>query len=112
MRLFRMVSACAIVLLLAPRPAAAQADAQALRQEIDQLRQQFQAVQKEYGDRLAALEAKLGTIDGQQGAAGNAPAPSAPAGNGPNSTAPATAAVPPGAEGAGGPSGGLPVYGA
>ena len=67
--------------------------AQAIRQEIERMRQDFVA-------RLAALEARLSLID--RGQATPAPAPSA---------APPTAEVPPGAAGAGGPSGALPVYG-
>jgi len=68
---------------------------QALRQEIDQLKKDFDA-------RLAALEARLAAIGGAQ--AGATPPPSAP-------QAQPTAEVPPGAAGAGGPSGALPVYG-
>ena len=88
-----------LVLLTAPvamaqqPPAATQATAaaQTLRQEIEQLKRDFDA-------RLAALESRLAAIDGGQAA----PAPSA---------AQPTAEVPPGAGGAGGPSGALPVYG-
>ena len=73
-------------------------DPQALRQEIAQLRQEFEALQKQYGDRLSALEARLGGA-----AAPGTPAPAA--GQTP------TAEVPTGAAGAGGPSGALPIYG-
>jgi hypothetical protein len=91
-------------LLLAPSLATAQdAAAQALRQEIEQLRRDLQAIQKQYGDRLTTLEAKLGVVEGA--APVEAAAAPAQAGN------QATAQVPPGAEGAGGPSGALPVYG-
>jgi hypothetical protein len=97
----------AAVLLAAPSAARAQAqtaDAQALRKEIEQLRQELQAIQRQYGDRLTALETKLGA------AAGGAPAPGAvPAAA--SSAQAQTAQVPPGAEGAGGPSGALPLYG-
>jgi hypothetical protein len=66
--------------------------ADALRQEIASLRAEFDA-------RLAALESRLAALGG-----GAAPAPAA--------TPPqVTADVPPGAAGAGGPSGQLPVYG-
>ena len=107
-----------VLLLGAPRPVAAQTpDAQALRQEIDQLKQQFQSLQKEYGDRLTALETKLSAIDARSAASassganpGAAPAPSPSEAQTP--AASQTAQVPPGAEGAGGPSGALPVYGA
>jgi hypothetical protein len=96
-RLTRVCASVATALLLNPSVAMAQAqDAQALRQEIDQLRRDFEA-------RLAALEARLATISGGQPAT-----PAAPPGA---ASAPPTAPVPPGAEGAGGPSGALPVYG-
>ena len=95
----------AAALLTAPSMAMAQtADAQAVRQEIEKLRQELQAIQKQYGDRLTALETKLGVADVAVPAAA-AGAPAQPANQ-------ATAQVPPGAEGAGGPSGALPVYGA
>jgi hypothetical protein len=89
----------------APRADAQTPDAQSLRQAIDQLRQEFQTLQKQYGDRLTALETKLSAIEGQ------APAPAAPqtADNAPQQP---TAEVPPGAAGAGGPTGQLPLYGA
>jgi hypothetical protein len=83
-----------VALAMVPRPALAQtaAPAQTIQQQIDQLR-------KEFGDRLAALEAQLAAMQG--GAAppqvGGAQQPSAP--------------VPEGAQGAGGPTGALPVYG-
>ena len=94
------------VLLTAPVAASAQsADAQALRKEIEQLRQDLQAIQKQYGDRLTALEAKLGAAEGVPAAAAVAPPQGPP-------TQAQSAQVPPGAEGAGGPSGALPVYGA
>ena len=69
-------------------PATDPAAAQALRQEISQLRAEFEA-------RIAALEARLSAV-------GGAAAPAAPA---------AAAQVPPGAKGLGGPTGSLPVYG-
>ena len=87
------------VLLAAPSAARAQAqttDAQALRKEIEQLRQELQSIQKQYGDRLTALESKLGTAEGA--APGVPPAPAQ------------SAQVPAGAEGAGGPGGALPLY--
>jgi hypothetical protein len=103
MRRFMYVGASvAVALLLNPSAAMAQAqDAQALRQEIDQLRRDFEA-------RLAALEARLATMPGGQPATAAAPPGAAPPGAVPASQ---TAPVPPGAEGAGGPSGALPVYG-
>ena len=68
---------------------------QAIRSDIDQLRQDFNA-------RLAALESRLATLEG--GTAGAASTPSSPG-------AAPTAQVPSGAVGSGGPSGALPVYG-
>jgi hypothetical protein len=101
MRLVRFV--CASILsagaMLVPATASAQ-DPQALRQEIDQLRRDFETLKQQYGDRLTALEGKLAAAEG--GAV-----PSAPPTGSPQPTAP----VPPGAEGAGGPTGALPVYG-
>jgi len=96
--------------LAAASPAAAQQEnPQALRQEMDQLRREFDALKQEYGQRLEALEAKIAAAEG-------AAAPTATPPTGVPQTAPAapgtTAEVPPGAAGAGGPSGSLPVYGA
>jgi hypothetical protein len=90
-----VASACAILTsprvwaqIVEPNPAA-----QAIRQEIDQLKKDFE-------ERLTALEARLATLAG-----GQAPAPVAP------TVAAPTAEVPQGAAGAGGPTGALPVYG-
>src|SRR5687767_11182668 len=80
------------------KPANAQANAQAVQQQIEQLRRDFDELRQQYGERLTALEARLATIQG-----GQSGAPTAPDAQ--------TAQVPPGAEGAGGPSGLLPVYG-
>jgi hypothetical protein len=79
----------------AQTPSQQPADAQALRTEIDQLKRDFEA-------RLTALEARLTAIEGGQRAAGQPAAAPPPQ---------LTAQVPPGAQGAGGPSGTLPVYG-
>ena len=90
-------------LVALPAPAGAQENVQELRQGVDQLRREFDALKQDYGQRLAALEAKL--------AAAEAAAPGAtPAA--PQPPAQPTAQVPAGAEGAGGPAGALPVYGA
>ena len=92
-------------LLLTASPAAAQTvDVQALRNEIEQLRKEFDALQRQYGDRLTALEARLETA--QVGPPAGTPAAAPP-------SAPQlqTAEVPPGAAGAGGPTGALPIYG-
>jgi hypothetical protein len=101
------VFAVVAVLLVAP---AASAQDQAMRQDIDQIRRDLDALKEEYGQRLAALEAKLAAAEGGAPAAA-APAPVAA----PGAAAPGagqTAQVPPGAAGAGGPEGALPVYGA
>jgi hypothetical protein len=87
-------------LLGAPPTVSAQAiDAQALRQEIEALRTEFEALRLQYDNRLRALEARLPALD--------APAPTPP-GEPPSQTA----QVPAGVDGAGGPSGTLPLYGA
>ena len=80
------------------KPASAQTAAQ-VQQQIEQLRRDFEALKQQYGDRLDALEARLATIQGGQG------------GTPTTTEQQPTAQVPPGAEGAGGPSGALPVYG-
>jgi len=117
MRASWRVCALAVGLLATPVAALAQTaeQAQALRNEIDQLKKDFDA-------RLSALEAKLAALPGGDAT----PAPAAPAAAAqaavpqtaaPQTAAPQTAApqaaaqVPTGAEGAGGPSGSLPVYG-
>jgi hypothetical protein len=97
MRSSRLVGGCLFAALLLP-PALVSAqtpDLAAIQQQIDQLRQQLQTLQ----EQLAQLTA--------QPPPGQPPAPSQPAAGGDQ-----TAAVPPGAEGAGGPSGALPLYGA
>ncbi|MBI3401426.1 MAG: hypothetical protein HY048_08395 [Acidobacteria bacterium] len=101
MRPMRLVCASIMAAALAiPSTASAQDAAQTLRQEIDQLRHDFDALKQQYGERLTVLETKLAAAEGTL-----APPPArAPA-------APATAAVPEGAAGAGGPAGALPVYG-
>ena len=111
MRAIRSALAAAAFVLVA-LPATAQETPQALKQEIDQLRRDFEALKQQYGERLTALESKLESAEGTPPAVPAAPetpapptAAAAPAGS-------PTAQVPPGAEGAGGPSGSLPVYGA
>ncbi len=48
--------------LSAPSPAMTpQADTQQVREELDRLRKEFEAIRDSYGARLAALEAKLGS---------------------------------------------------
>jgi hypothetical protein len=109
MRATRIARAAAIAgaLVLGAAPAFAQETPQALRQEIDQLRKDFEALKQQYGDRLTALEQKLAAAEG-------AAAPTPPAAQTPTAaqtTPQPTAQVPAGAEGAGGPAGTLPVYG-
>ena len=60
---FVCASLMAGVLALVPARASAQETPQALRQEIDQLRKDFEAVKQLYGDRLSALEV---TTDGSR----------------------------------------------
>jgi hypothetical protein len=107
---FVCASMVAAGLFLGPPDAAAQDTPQALRQDIDQLRKDFDALKQQYGDRLAALEAKLAAAEGTPPPAAPSPAGQPPAAPSPAGQPPA-APVPPGAQGAGGPSGALPVYG-
>src|SRR5262245_17930094 len=103
-----------------------QTDQQQIRDEVDRLRKEFEAIRDSYGARLAALEAKLGT--GAPAAATppvspvpplpeTVPAAAAAAQPQPQAAAPQPAGqaagvdVPSGAAGAGGPQGSLPVYG-
>jgi len=105
--------AMAGAIALAPSSAFAQESPQALRQEIDQLRKDFDALKQQYGDRLEALEKKLAAVDGAATPTPT-PTPEAAAPAPPPETAaaaPPAAQVPPGAEGAGGPTGALPTYG-
>ncbi len=93
-----------VIVIVSPSVAFAQAatDPAQLRQDIDQLRKEFDALKEQYDQRLAALEAKLASVPGQQvQQVPAAPAPTQPA-----------VEVPAGAAGAGGPTGALPVYGA
>src|SRR5438132_4125869 len=103
MRPMRLVCASVVAggLVLGPSTAFAQDNAQSIQQQIDQLRREFDALKQQYDQRLTALEAKLG--GGPPPAAETPPPVAAPA--------QPTAQVPPGAEGAGGPAGALPVYG-
>src|ERR1700674_2994831 len=104
MRVSRLVCVIVVGLLARTSVASAQtAEVQAVSDQIDQLRKDFDALKQQYGDRLATLEARLAAIQGGQGAAAGPPSISQPPQQ--------TAQVPAGAEGAGGPSGQLPVYG-
>jgi hypothetical protein len=99
MRRGRLAGGCLLAALWAlPTVAAAQTpDTAALQQQIEQLRQQLQA-----------LEEQVAQLRGGQPAPAATPPPQSPTGAPGNQTE----SVPPGAEGAGGPTGTLPVYGA
>ena len=103
MRATRFVCASMLAgtLVLAPSSASAQDNPQALRQAIDQLRKDFDALKEQYGNRLTALETKLAAAEGTPPPAAAVPGPPPIA----------AAQVPPGAEGPGGPVGVLPTYG-
>jgi len=98
-------------LLVGSASSASAQEAAALRQEIDQLRRDFETLKQQYGDRLTALESKLATAEGAAPAPAAQPPATPPATPQPPATPPA-AEVPAGAAGAGGPTGTLPVYGA
>src|SRR5262249_12848311 len=121
MRVMRFVCAAATAgtIVFGASAASAQETPQALRQEIDSLRRDFEALKQQYGDRLTALATKLAAAEGAQPAPAPPPPGTPPPATPPPEAPPAqqtaqqpTAQVPPGAEGAGGPSGALPVYGA
>src|SRR5438067_11067458 len=100
---FIPIVAAAFVFVSGARNASAQGtDPQAIRQELDSLRRDFETLKQQYGDRITALEARLAA------AQGTVAQPAVPGGGATAANAP----VPTGAEGAGGPSGALPVYGA
>src|SRR5689334_22176735 len=92
-----MAVACVLVFAATPLYAQQPSDLDALRAEVARLRQALDAVEA----RLAAAQ---GAPPAPEAAAPQAPAAQAPA-------APIEAGVPPGAAGAGGPEGSLPVYG-
>jgi hypothetical protein len=101
-----------------PAAAAPQTDQQQIRDEVDRLRKEFEAIRDSYGARLAALEAKLGAPAAEPAAPVPpvAPlpetAPTVVVAVKPQQPAPAGGVeVPSGAAGAGGPQGALPVYG-
>lgn len=123
MRVYSICGAATLTILsVIAVPAGAQqaepATPEAIRAEVARLRQEFDALEKQYGDRLTALDARLTALEGGKTGTSETPrvadaAPAAPtpeAGQ-PGQTTPPTATVPPGAEGAGGPTGSLPVYG-
>jgi len=106
MRSSPFTAACLMAALLAlPPSAAAQApDPAAIQQQIEQLRQQLETLQQQ----LDALKA----AQGQTPPSAQTPAPATAPAQAPEAASQPTSTVPPGAEGAGGPSGSLPVYGA
>ncbi len=124
MRSIRAMCGAAAVAAVMLGAAAPRADAQdpaaqqAIRDEIDQLKRDFEALKQQYGDRLTALEQKLAAMQsGQPPVAATQPSPNVPQPAVPPPIAPPpaqqpSAQVPPGAAGAGGPAGALPVYGA
>ncbi len=77
MRATRFVCAAVLagVFVFGSSSAFAQDSPQALRQEIDQLRKDFEALKQQYGQRLTTLESKLATAEGTPPAAA---APAAP----------------------------------
>jgi hypothetical protein len=89
-------------------PPAGQLTPQQLREEIDRLRTEFETVRDSYGARLTALEERLKGIEAGQPVQ-PAAAPVTPPGAPP--PPPTEVQVPPGAAGAGGPTGQLPFYG-
>jgi hypothetical protein len=95
---------------VAPPPAATpQAGPEQLRQELERLRKEFDAMRTAYEQKLAELEARLGVLPPVD------PIPTAPPAQvpapAPATPVPAEVPVPSGAAGAGGPQGALPVYG-
>ena len=92
----------------AQQTGAAPTDPQQVREELNRLRQEFEAIRDSYGARLAALEARLAAGAGNPGAAAP-PAPADPATAAP-AAGPPSVEVPAGAAGSGGPQGALPVY--
>jgi hypothetical protein len=84
---------------------------------LEDLQQELESLRRDYAERIAALEARLEALRQSQSPTSPAPAPppEAPPSEGtiePAPTAaPVEASVPPGAAGAGGPTGALPVYG-
>jgi hypothetical protein len=109
-----------------PAVSAQQTDQQQIRDEVDRLRKEFEAIRDSYGARLAALEARLGTATpaaaptpvpplpeaAPAAAAAQPQQPAAAEAAPPQPPAQAGVEVPSGAAGAGGPQGSLPVYGA
>lgn len=86
----RLVCAClALGTLLAAAPAAAQ-DAEALRRELQQLREQFERVQREYRHAIETMSERLRRLEAAPTPAAPAPAAPAPGGAAPAAAEPAT----------------------
>src|SRR5262249_18408102 len=80
------------VVIAGAGPASAQD--QSVRQDIDQLRRELDALKQEYGQRLAALEAKISAAEGAAGATPATPPAGQPgAGPGPPAPGPAPRAL-------------------
>ena len=77
-RLVRAVAICALLLVAQSSAFAQGTDVQALRQEIEQLRKELQAIQQQYGERLTVLETKLGAAQGAAAAPVAAPVATEP----------------------------------
>jgi len=101
-----LILVSSFVVLASIEPAQAQSqDSQAIREELNRLRREFETLREQYTERLGALEARLVALEGAPRAAPGQPPPTA------TPLAELVAPVPPGAAGAGGPQGSLPVYG-
>lgn len=96
-----------LIIVLSPGGVSAQPATQRgleeARAEVERLKQELDLLRREYGERLAALELQLATLESEHPEAVTAAAPQA--------EPPVEAPVPPGASGAGAPTGALPVYG-
>jgi hypothetical protein len=109
-QVLRVCMTIAAVLLMAAPASAQTTQTQQVRDEIERLRQEFDALRRQYDGRLAALEARLAAVEGTPA---NTLAPTQAATPPPPAVVgqPPETQVPPGAAGAGGPTGTLPVYG-
>ena len=105
-----MKSRIIVLIFLIVSPLSSVAFSQAAA-DIEALKAQIEAFKADYDNRLQTLEMQLQALQGQAQAAPNPPATAAPATPAPAPAQAQTAQVPTGAEGAGGPSGQLPVYG-
>jgi hypothetical protein len=102
--------ATACVLWMAAPASAQTPSAQEMRDELQRLRTEFDALRQQYDARMTTLETRLASLEGRP-ATGSPPAAGAPAAPPTVAGSPPEVQVPPGAGGAGGPEGALPVYG-